>query len=76
MPTDPTLFSDRPTLEWALESCRLVEAGEVYPPDGAHVIDDAFLDARLPLAERRLREAGHRLAEMLNYALVPSRSVP
>jgi hypothetical protein len=76
MPTDATLFSDRPTLEWALESCRLVESGQAYPPEGEHVIDDVFLDARLPLVERRLREAGHRLAQMLNYALVPSRSVP
>ena len=25
LPDDPTLGSDRPTLEWALESCRLVE---------------------------------------------------
>jgi hypothetical protein len=76
MPTDPTLFSDRPTLEWALESCRLVESGQLYPPEGEHVIDDAFLDAHVPLAERRLREAGHRLAQMLNYALAPHRHMP
>lgn len=73
LPDDPTLASDRPVLEWALESCQLVEAGEVYPPEGEHAIDDAFLDARLPLAERRLREAGYRLAMLLNHALAPPR---
>lgn len=66
---DATLGSERPTLDWALESCRLVESGGLYPPRGEHVIDDAFLDRQLPLAERRLREAGERLAAMLNYAL-------
>ncbi|MGY1530335.1 S1/P1 nuclease [Luteimonas sp. A649] len=71
LPDDPTLGSDRPILEWALESCRLVEAGDIYPADGAHAIDTAFLDERRPLAERRLREAGHRLAALLNYALAP-----
>ncbi|GGJ99033.1 S1/P1 nuclease [Luteimonas terricola] len=73
---DATLGSDRPVLEWALESCRLVEAGEIYPPEGEHVIDEAFLDARLPLAERRLREAGHRLAALLNHALAPPQKLP
>src|SRR5690606_22854400 len=76
LPHDPTLGSDRPILEWALESCRLVEAGEIYPADGVHAIDTEFLDARRPLAERRLREAGHRLAELLNYALAPSSPRP
>lgn len=73
---DPTLHSDRPVLEWALESCRLVEEGRVYPAEGLHVIDDAFLDERLPLAEQRLREAGYRLAGLLNHALAPPRPAP
>jgi len=76
LPDDPTLASDRPTLEWALESCRLVESGDLYPAEGTHVIDEAFLDAQLPLAERRLREAGYRLAMMLNYALARPKNVP
>ncbi|NLA68832.1 MAG: S1/P1 nuclease [Gammaproteobacteria bacterium] len=74
LPDDPTLRSDRPTLEWALESCRLVESGEVYPADGRHAIGDDYLDAHLPLVERRLREAGYRLAQMLNHALDPPRT--
>lgn len=71
LPADPTLRSQTPALDWALESCRLVKDGRVYPPAGRHVIDDAFLDARLPLAEQRLRQAGARLAAMLNHALAP-----
>ena len=69
VPHDPTLSSDRPTLEWALESCRLVESGDLYPAEGRHVIDEAFLDARLPIAEARLHQAGLRLAKLLNHAL-------
>jgi len=69
VPHDPTLSSDRPTLEWALESCRLVESGDLYPAAGGHVIDEAFLDARLPVAEARLHQAGLRLAKLLNHAL-------
>ncbi|HEY4529879.1 MAG TPA: S1/P1 nuclease [Luteimonas sp.] len=76
IPRDPTLSSDRPVLEWALESCRLVDEGKVYPAEGVHAIDDAFLDERLPLAEQRLREAGLRLAELLNHALAPAKQAP
>jgi nuclease S1 len=67
LPHDATLGSDRPALEWALESCRLVEGGDLYP--SSRVVDDAFLDRQLPLAEERLRRAGSRLAAMLNHAL-------
>lgn len=74
--SDPTLQSDRPVLEWALESCRLVEDGKIYPADGVHVIDEAFLDERLPLAEQRLRDAGLRLAQLLNHALAPPTRAP
>ena len=76
LPDDPTLGSERPVLDWALESCALVEAGDIYPAEGTHAIDPAFLDERRPLAERRLREAGHRLAALLNHALAPPRSRP
>ena len=75
-PDDPTLSSDRPVLAWALESCQLVEDGKVYPADGVHAIDGAFLDERLPLAEERLRDAGLRLAQLLNHALAPPTRAP
>ncbi|MBB1473715.1 MULTISPECIES: S1/P1 nuclease [unclassified Luteimonas] len=73
---DPTLQSQTPALDWALESCRIIEAGDVYPPEGRRVLGDTFLDARLPIVEERLRKAGARLAAMLNHALAPPVAVP
>lgn len=73
---DPTLSSDRPVVDWALESCALVEDGKVYPAEGVHVVDEAYLDERLPVAEQRLREAGLRLGAMLNHALAPRAKGP
>jgi hypothetical protein len=54
-----------PFAAWAEESCRLSRG--VYP-DG-HTIGASYVQAELPLAERRLREAGQRLAELLNRTL-------
>lgn len=54
-----------PFAAWAEESCRL--SRDIYP-DG-HTVDAAYVQAELPLAERRLREAGQRLAELLNRTL-------
>lgn len=67
LPRDPSLSSQTPALDWTLESCRIVRDGALYPPK--HVIGDDYLDAHRPLVERRLREAGSRLAAMLNHAL-------
>lgn len=67
LPHDPTRSSQTPALDWALESCRIVAQGALYP--SKHVIDDAYLAAHRPLVEQRLRQAGSRLAAMLNYAL-------
>jgi hypothetical protein len=52
---------------WAEQSCRLVNAPGFYP--SGHVIDQAYADAHLPIAERQLRLAGARLAATLNAAL-------
>lgn len=54
---------------WAEESCRITAAPGFYPP--GHVIGQAYVGAELPLAEQRLREAGLRLAAVLNGALAP-----
>jgi hypothetical protein len=54
-----------PFVAWAQESCRL--SADIYP-DG-HTADAGYVQAHLPLAERRLREAGRRLAELLNRTL-------
>lgn len=53
--------------EWAEESCRIDRDDGVYPP--SHVIGDAYVERELPIAERRLREAGARLAALLNRDL-------
>jgi hypothetical protein len=52
---------------WAEQSCRMTNAPGFYPR--GHVIDQAYVDAHLPLAERQLRLAGARLAATLNAAL-------
>jgi hypothetical protein len=67
LPRDPTLRSQTPAMDWALESCLLGTQGKLYPPK--HVIDDVYLDGHRPLVEQQLRRAGSRLAAMLNYAL-------
>jgi hypothetical protein len=71
LPADPTRHSDRPAVDWALESCRVVQDGDLYPP--THVIGDDYLDAHRAQAEQRLRQAGNRLADMINFALAPTR---
>ncbi|MDO5504975.1 MAG: S1/P1 nuclease [Pseudoxanthomonas suwonensis] len=52
---------------WSQESCQLLDAWGVYPQQHKH--DDAFLKTMQPLVERRLRQAGHRLALILNDVL-------
>ena len=57
--------AEAPFAAWAEESCRL--SRDIYP-DG-HTVGAAYVEAELPLAEQRLRQAGRRLAELLNRAL-------
>lgn len=64
---DASRRSDRPAVDWAVESCRIVLDGNLYP--SSHVVDDAYLDRHAPLAEQRLRMAGDRLADLINRAL-------
>lgn len=58
---------DNPYAQWAQESCRITAGAGFYPPN--HKIDQAYVNAELPIAERRLRQAGRRLADVLNRAL-------
>ena len=62
LPADPTRRSDRPAVEWAEESCRIVRDGALYP--STHVLGDEYLDAHRAQMEQRLRLAGSRLADM------------
>ncbi len=54
-------------LEWARESCALIEARQLYPQ--AHVMAQEYLRDMRPLAEQRLALAAVRLAALLNAAL-------
>lgn len=51
--------------QWAEESCQITH--DIYP--AGHKVDQAYIDAELPVADSRLREAGRRLAEVLNLSL-------
>ena len=62
----PIAIAETPA-EWAEESCRLDRDGGVYPD--SHTIDQTYVDRELPVAERRLRQAGARLAQLLNRDL-------
>jgi hypothetical protein len=67
---DPTQRFDRSASRWAVESCRSVQEGGLYPP--TPTIETDYLLAQRPLAEQRLRQSGVRLADMINRALAPA----
>ena len=56
-------------LAWSGESCRLIDARDIYPPEDRHAMDHAYLDAFRPLAEQRVRQAAWRLAQLLNQTI-------
>lgn len=58
---------DDPYAQWAQESCRITAAPGFYP--ATHKIDQTYVSVELPTAELRLRQAGRRLAAVLNLAL-------
>lgn len=55
------------TVTWSRESCRLVSGWGVYPE--GHILDGRYPEQMRPLAERRVMQAGYRLADALNRAL-------
>ena len=65
---------DNPYAQWAEESCAITAEPGFYPAD--HKINQAYVDAELPVAELRLREAGRRLAEVLNRTLQGTAAAP
>ena len=67
LPADATLAKATPEIEWALESCRLIGDEALYP--ARPQVSRAYMEAKRPLAEQRLRQAGARLAALLNEAL-------
>lgn len=58
---------DNPYAQWAEESCRITARPGFYP--SRRKIGPAYAAAQLPTAEQRLREAGRRLADVLNLDL-------
>jgi hypothetical protein len=54
-------------LAWAVESCTLIDRERVYPD--SHSINETYLAAQLPLAERQIVIAAARLAALLNAEL-------
>lgn len=58
-------------LEWARETCGLLDAEAIYPVTNA--LDQHYLEAYRPLAERRIVQAAARLAALLNATLAPAR---
>lgn len=58
---------DQDPVDWAEQSCRITRDDGIYPP--GHKIDKAYLDHMRPLAERQIRLAAKRLADLLNRAL-------
>lgn len=52
---------------WAGESCRLIDARQLYPAQ--HKMDRSYPDAMRPLAEQRVRQAAYRLSALLNETL-------
>jgi len=72
VPVDPTLDAANPALEWTLESCRLIASEEAYPDARRRNLGDNYLEKHRPTAERRVRQAGDRLARLINDALDPA----
>lgn len=58
---------DRAYVQWAEESCQVVARDGFYPP--GHKLDDRYVATWLPVADERLRDAGKRLADLLNATL-------
>jgi len=69
LPRERVALADVP--RWAAESCALVEAPGFYP-DQPGTLPTGYLADHQAVAERRLREAGARLADLLNRALAPT----
>lgn len=53
--------------DWAEAACRVALSNGVYPRSGR--VSETYVDTHLPQAEQALRDAGARLATLLNAAL-------
>lgn len=69
LPADPTRDTADAAARWAVESCQAIFDDGLYPE--RRVVGRGYLERHRPLAERRLRQAGERLAAVLEDALGP-----
>ncbi len=63
----PLADASEDPVAWARQSCRLTRDAGIYPD--SRNIDSAYLERMRPIAERQMRLAGKRLANVLNRAL-------
>ena len=63
----PLADASEDPVAWARQSCRLTRDAGIYP--NSRNIDSAYLERMRPIAERQMRLAGKRLANVLNRAL-------
>jgi hypothetical protein len=65
--SEPAFVRQRRPAAWARESCEVIGRRRLYPD--SHEMGMEYLDAMRPVAERRIEQAGIRLARLLNDAL-------
>jgi hypothetical protein len=70
LPSDATLAIPHPEERWALESCQAIHDHALYPE--RRTVGRGYLEQHRPFAETRLRQAGTRLAAVLDAALAPA----
>jgi hypothetical protein len=68
-PVSPMAWNGSAAQAWAEESCAIVRDGGIYPAGPR--IGDEYVARHRPVIERRVLEAGLRLAHVLNAALAP-----
>jgi hypothetical protein len=67
LPPDTTVRPPEPAA-WAIESCQAIHDDGLYP--ASRLVGRAYIEQHRPLVEKRLRQAGLRLARMLDEALI------
>jgi len=68
LPPDTTRELRHPARRWALESCQAIFDHALYPE--RRVVGRSYLERHRPLAEQRMRQAGERLAVLLETSLI------
>ena len=73
-PTEIQEIQQINVLDWMNESVQLVDS--CYYPENNNVLDSNYLNTRLPIVQRRLYQAGLRLAAVLEALFGDSSSLP